>query len=386
VTARGRIARAVFELGLRRLGPLEVIGPEGHPIRQYPGAPRMTITNHRFFDRLGRDGQVGFAEAYMAGEWHADNLPGVLGPFAERISELLPGPLRRLRRVVDRRTPSHEVNSRDGAVRNIARHYDLSNDLFSLFLDDTMTYSCAVWKPGDDLAAAQRRKYQSVAELARLEPGMHVLEIGTGWGGMAMHAARLGCTVTTATISRQQHDLAVRRIAEAGLSDGIDVVLRDYRDLDGRHDAIVSIEMFEAVGEEYWPAYFATCDRLLSPGGRMAFQTITMPHRRYVQSRNAHTWMKKYIFPGGLIPSVEAVEGVMTESSALRIVERREIGHHYVETLQRWRERFLSRADDVRQLGFDHTFVRMWELYLAWCEAGFAARAIGDVQLSLEKQ
>jgi cyclopropane-fatty-acyl-phospholipid synthase len=346
----------------------------------------MTITDRRFFDRLGRDGQIGFAEAYMAGEWHADDLPGVLAPFAERISELLPSPLRRLRRVVDRRNPLHEANSRDGAVRNISRHYDLSNELFGLFLDETMTYSCAVWEPGDDLAAAQRRKYQAVAELARLKPGMHVLEIGTGWGGMAMHAAQLGCTVTSATISRQQHDLAERRIAEAGLHDRIDVVLSDYRDLEGRYDAIVSIEMFEAVGEDYWPTYFAACDRLLAPGGRMAFQTITMPHPRYIQSRHAYTWMKKHIFPGGLIPSIEAMERVITESSALRIVERREIGPHYVETLRHWRERFVSRVDDVTKLGFDHTFVRMWELYLAWCEAGFAARAIGDVQLSLERQ
>ncbi|HET6849231.1 MAG TPA: cyclopropane-fatty-acyl-phospholipid synthase family protein [Gaiellales bacterium] len=383
---RSRVARALFERALARLRDLEVIAPDGSVLRSDPGAPRMEIVSERFFDRLGVDGKIGFGEAYMAGDWRTGDLPGVLLAFARGLTSLIPAPFQRLRALYEPSRPAREANTEAGARRNIQRHYDLSNDLFALFLDETMTYSCAVFEPGDTLADAQRRKYRAIAEMAALERDHHVLEIGTGWGGMAIHAAsEIGCRVTTITISEEQHAFARHRVAEAGLAGRVEVLLRDYREMEGRFDRIVSIEMFEALGEEYWPVFFAACDRLLAPGGRMALQTITMPHDRYRASRRSYTWMHKYIFPGGLIPSEQAIDGALRKASRLRAVERRQIGQHYGPTLQAWRERFLAHWDDVRALGFDDTFRRTWEFYLAYCEAGFRAGALGDVQLALER-
>jgi cyclopropane-fatty-acyl-phospholipid synthase len=222
--------------------------------------------------------------------------------------------------------------------------------------------------------------------MAGVGPGDHVLEIGTGWGGFAVHAAAThGCRVTTATISRAQASLARERVAEAGLAGRVEVVLRDYRAVEGRYSKIVSIEMLEAVGEEYWPAFFGACDRLLAPGGSIALQTITMPHRRYLASRQAYGWIHKYIFPGGLIPSREAIDRVLRDASSLRVTAAAEIGRHYATTLRHWRERFLAERERVHELGFDSTFVRMWEFYLAYCEAGFATGALGDTQLRLAR-
>jgi cyclopropane-fatty-acyl-phospholipid synthase len=322
----------------------------------------------------------------MAGDWAADDLAAVLGAFAARVETLLPGPLQRLRRVYEPGLPAEERNTVAGAARNIARHYDLSNEMFALFLDPTMTYSAAVFEPGDTLEAAQIRKYEALCGLVELAPGDHLLEIGTGWGGFAIHAASTrGCRVTTATISRAQAELARERVARAGLADRVQVVLSDYRNLAGRYPKIVSIEMLEAVGEEYWPVFFESCDRLLEPGGAIGLQTITMPHRRYVASRHAYSWVHKYIFPGGLIPSREAIDRALHESSGLRVTAATEIGHHYATTLRHWRERFLSRSEGVHALGFDRTFVRMWEFYLAYCEAGFATGALGNAQLRLAR-
>jgi cyclopropane-fatty-acyl-phospholipid synthase len=221
--------------------------------------------------------------------------------------------------------------------------------------------------------------------MAEVEPGMQVLEIGTGWGGMALHLAGRGCRVTTATLSRSQAALAQQRVHAAGADDAVDIQLLDYRQLRGRYDAIVSIEMFEAVGEDYWPVFFAECDRLLQPGGAVGLQTITMPHARYIASHRAYTWVKKYIFPGGAIPSRPAIDAALARASSLRVTADREIGMHYAETLRRWRERFMSRLDEVHALGFGDSFVRMWELYLAYCQAGFGTGAIGDAQLRLER-
>jgi cyclopropane-fatty-acyl-phospholipid synthase len=386
VAARALIARSLF---LRAVGalPLRVVLPDGAAAGGGgPGAPVMTIARDAFFHRLAADGKIGFGEAYMAGDWEADDLAAVLRAFAGRVERLLPGPLQRLRAVYEPRLPAEERNTVAGAARNIARHYDLSNDLFALFLDPTMTYSAAVFEPGDTLEAAQIRKYEALCRMAGLGPDDHVLEIGTGWGGFAVHAAAAhGCRVTTATISHAQASLARERVAAAGLSDRVDVVLRDYRGLRGRYAKIVSIEMLEAVGEEYWPAFFAACDRLLEPGGAIALQTITMPHRRYLASRRAYGWIHKYIFPGGLIPSQEAIERVLRDTSSLRVTGAAEIGRHYATTLRHWRERFLARRDQVHALGFDGTFVRMWEFYLAYCEAGFATGALGDAQLRLAR-
>jgi cyclopropane-fatty-acyl-phospholipid synthase len=383
---RARIARALFERAVAGLERLEVIAPDGQPLRRQPGAPRMEITSEAFFHRLADSGKIGFGEAYMADEWGADDLAGVLSAFASRLTSLVPVPLQRLRRLYEPAQPRHERNTPDGARSNISRHYDLSNELFAVFLDETMTYSCAVFEPGDTLADAQRRKYQAVCDMAQLRSGDHVLEIGTGWGGMAIHAASTtGCRVTSITISQEQKALAERRVRAAGLQGQVEVLLCDYRNVHGRFDKIVSIEMFEAVGEEYWPEYFGICDRLLAPGGRMALQTITMPDRRYRASRRSYTWVHKYIFPGGLIPSERAISQALAHGSRLRIADSTEIGHHYGPTLRAWRERFLARFDEVRALGFDDTFRRTWEFYLAYCEAGFRSGAIGDVQMVLER-
>jgi cyclopropane-fatty-acyl-phospholipid synthase len=386
VAARALIARTLFLHAVRAL-PLRVVLPDGAAAGGGdPDAPVMTIARDAFFHRLAAGGKIGFGEAYMAGDWEADDLAGVLRAFAGRVERLLPGPLQRLRALYEPRIPAEERNTVAGAARNIARHYDLSNDLFALFLDPTMTYSAAVFEPGDTLEAAQIRKYEALCRMAGIGPDDHVLEIGTGWGGFAMHAAAAhGCRVTSATISQAQASFARERVAAAGLSDRIEVVLRDYRLLEGRYAKIVSIEMLEAVGEEYWPSFFAACDRLLEPGGTIALQTITMPHGRYLASRRAYGWIHKYIFPGGLIPSREAIDRVLRDTSSLRVTGAAEIGRHYATTLRHWRERFLARRDQVHALGFDGTFVRMWEFYLAYCEAGFAAGALGDAQLRLAR-
>jgi cyclopropane-fatty-acyl-phospholipid synthase len=386
-TVRAAIARRVFAHAVSHLDDLEVVLPDGSFLRVDPGAPRMTIRRDAFFHRLGAHGKIGFGEAFMAGDWEADDLVGVLEAFGRRLTSLVPAPLQRLRRLVDGRHPDGERGDRTGARRNISRHYDLSNDFFALFLDETMTYSCAVFEDGETaLPAAQRRKYDHILDLAGVQAGSRVLEIGTGWGGLAIHAATTrGARVTTLTISREQAELARRRALTAGVSDRVRVDLRDYRDADGQFDAIVSVEMLEAVGERYLPAFFSTCDRALADGGRIGLQTITMPHSRFLATRSSYTWMHKYIFPGGLIPSLEAVQGAMHGSSRLRVTEAREIGPHYATTLRQWRGRFLARLDDVRALGFDGAFPRMWELYLAYCEAGFTTRQLGVSQLRLER-
>ena len=359
---RARIARGLFARAAARLHGIEVVLPDGDLLRPQPGAPRMQILSEAFFHRLGATGKIGFGESYMAGEWRADDLPGVLTAFAHELTSLVPRPLQLLRRVVDPLQPRSQRNTPEGARANIARHYDLSNELFGLFLDETMTYSCAIFEPGDTLADAQRRKYQAICDRIQLRESDHLLEIGTGWGGMAMHAvATTGCRVTTITLSEQQQQLARRRLREAGMEDHVKVLVRDYRQLDGRFDKLASIEMLEAVGERYWAEYFAACDRMLAPGGRMALQTITMPHGRYRASRRSYTWIHKYIFPGGLIPSERAIDAALAGGSALRATASAQIGDHYAPTLRAWRERFLERFDEIRALGFDDTFRRTWE-------------------------
>jgi cyclopropane-fatty-acyl-phospholipid synthase len=389
VPLRATAARSLFVRTVRRLpgDGVRLVMPSGEvAVDGRPGGPTLTIHRDDFFHRLGADGKIGFGEAYMAGDFTADDLAATLTEFAKGLNRLAPGPLRWARRLLEPGLPAAEDGTVGNTARNIARHYDLSNDLFALFLDETMTYSCAVFAPGDTLAEAQRRKYAALADLAGVRSGEHVLEIGTGWGGMALHLAGRGCRVTTATLSIAQAELARERIAAAGMDGAVEVIVADYRMLEGRYDRIVSIEMFEAVGERYWPEFFARCDALLRPGGTVGLQTITMPHGHYRATRRAYGWIHKYIFPGGLIPSVEAIDGALRSRSPLRIDGApHEIGPHYATTLRHWRERFVERAADVAALGFDIEFRRMWEFYLAYCEAGFRAGALGDVQLRLAR-
>ncbi|MCE3554529.1 cyclopropane-fatty-acyl-phospholipid synthase family protein [Pseudonocardia sp. RS11V-5] len=385
---KARVAEALFRRAVRAL-PVRVELAGGEVLGAGDAtAPVMRIARPAaFFRRLGNDSKIGFGEAYMVGDWTAEDLPSVLTPFAATLATLVPPVLQRLaRRWVEARQPVEELNSVEGARENIHRHYDLSNELFALFLDETMSYSSGWFASGsDDLVGAQERKIDAVLDLAGVTAGTHVLEIGTGWGGLAIRAAQRGARVTTLTISAEQASLAQRRIVEAGVADRVQVLLRDYREARGSYDAVVSVEMIEAVGERYWPTYYATLDRLLKPGGRVGLQASTMPDDRLRVSRNDYTWIHKYVFPGGRIPSTEAIERGLAGHSSLRIAERRSLGADYARTLHHWRARFLSRWAEVRGLGFDETFRRMWEFYLGYCEAGFRAGHLDVHQLCLTR-
>ncbi|WP_235921899.1 SAM-dependent methyltransferase [Lentzea tibetensis] len=379
---RARIAASLFRKAVRTL-PVSIVLPDGR--RMGAGGPIMHL--HRpaaFFHRLGADAKIGFGEAYMVGDWSSSELADVLSAFAARLTTLVPPKLQLLRRWVDRRHPSTDRNDVTGSRSNIQRHYDLSNELFASFLDETMTYSSAWFDGVMDLRSAQLRKIDGVLDYAGVRAGSRVLEIGTGWGALAIRAAQRGATVTSLTISAEQRKLAQERIHAAGLSDRVSVELRDYREERGVYDAVVSVEMIEAVGREYWPAYFSMLHRVLEPGGRVGLQAITMPHDRMLASASSYTWIHKYIFPGGLIPSVRAIEQNV-HSTSLRISSSREFGQDYAETLRRWRSTFLGRWDEIASLGFDDTFRRMWEFYLAYSEAGFRVGYLGVRQFAIVK-
>ncbi|MFT3899368.1 MAG: class I SAM-dependent methyltransferase [Gordonia sp. (in: high G+C Gram-positive bacteria)] len=388
---RGAIAARLFRRAGVRAG-VHVVTP-GSALPD--DGPTMTI--HRpsaFFRRLGTSGLIGLGESYMAGEWTADDLVGVLTDFADHAYDLVPRPLHRLRRLALPSQPSSEENTTANTRSNIARHYDLSNDLFAAFLDETMTYSGALFGADpvqreqarwDHLADAQRRKIERILDLAEVGPGTRLLEIGTGWGELCLRAAERGATVRSVTLSTEQRDFVRKRIDEAGRGDQITVDLLDYRSVDGEYDAIVSVEMIEAVGRSYWPAYFGTIDRLLAPGGRAAIQAITMPHDRLIESEPTQTWVHKYIFPGGQLTSLRGIGECLREHTSLRITGTSLRGSHYAETLRLWRVRFYANKDRVLRLGFDHTFLRMWEFYLAYCEAGFRSGYLDVAQLRLAR-
>lgn len=369
---RARIAAALFRRAVRPLA-VRVTFPDGTVLGAGgPESPEMRILRpEAFFHRLGADAKIGFGESYMAGDWTASDLAEVLTPFAERMATLVPPVLQKFRRLAERTQPPSEENTLEGARANIHRHYDLSNDLFGAFLDESMTYSSALFGPGDDLTAAQHRKIDSVLDYAGVRDGSEVLEIGTGWGELAIRAAARGAHVTSLTISEQQRALATERIAAAGFADRVEVKLCDYRESSGRYDAVVSVEMIEAVGASYWPAFYATIGDRLRPGGRFGLQAITMDHDRMMAASRAYGWVHKYIFPGGLIPSVRSIEEGVKANTRLKLAGMREFGQDYARTLRWWRERFLLRWTDIAGFGFDDVFRRMWEFYLAYSEAGF---------------
>jgi cyclopropane-fatty-acyl-phospholipid synthase len=392
---RASIARVLFTTGVAKL-PLRVRFPDGRLIGAgAPSAPLMVLHRPKdFFRRVGASGLIGFGESYMAGEWDCADLTALLTVFAANVGDLVPPWQQRLRQLAVRKQPTDDAQTREGARRNIGRHYDLSNELFALFLDETMTYSSAMFETAADgapvasaplLAQAQYRKIDAMLDRAGVGPGCRVLEVGTGWGELALRAAARGAKVVTITISKEQQALAIRRVAEAGLSDQIRVELRDYRDIDGEYDAICSVEMLEAVGERYWGGYFAALDQHLAPGGRIGLQTITMGHDRMLATRRTYTWIHKYIFPGGLLPSITAIENSLASSTRLHVTARDDFGAHYAETLKIWRERFCDQAGEVARLGFDEVFSRMWTFYLSYSEAGFRSGYIGVSQLTLAR-
>jgi cyclopropane-fatty-acyl-phospholipid synthase len=382
--ARALVARALLRRAATRL-PIRIQIPDGSISGGGPGSPVLVIRDEdAFYRRLG-SGTAGLAESYMAGDWDSDDLAGLFTVFAHHVTTLVPAPLQALRRWYVPREPAAEDATIEGARRNIERHYDLSDDLFALFLDPTMTYSSGLFAPSDTLADAQRRKIDTLLDRTRTGPSTTVLEIGTGWGELAIRAAARGAHVTTLTISPSQWATARRRAAAAGVADRVDVQLRDYRQATGRYDVVLSVEMIEAVGERYWPTYLAAIDRLLSPGGRAGLQAITMPHDRMLATRGGHTWIHKYIFPGGQIPSLQAITDVLRGHTSLRVTADFPMGPHYARTLAEWRKRFLAAADAVTQLGFGPTFQRMWNLYLAYSEAGFRAGYLDVHQLLLER-
>jgi len=372
-------------------GRLDLVLRSGTALRLGGAGPADAIAHvhdDRVFLRILLRGELGAGESFVAGEWSSDDLVDVIRVFLRATGARgMESPLTRLAQLPSRLRHRRAANTRAGSQRNIHAHYDLGNQFYGLFLDDdTLAYSCAVWPPGTtSLADAQRAKLDRLCDLLALSPADHVLEIGCGWGGFAMHAARTrGCRVTAITISREQHALASARVAAAGLADRVEIQYRDYREVTGTFTKVCSIEMLEAVGYEYLPAYFAAAGRLLAPGGRFALQTITMPDARFETYRRQVDWMQTYIFPGSLIPSLGAIARAAAPAG-FRIEQADDIGPDYVPTLRAWRQRFLAHCTSgrVRALGFDEPFVRTWLLYLAFSEAAFAERTLGDHQLLL---
>ena len=378
--------------------PLRLVYPDGVVGAADPTAPTMVI--HRpdaLARRIGRQGLIGFGESYMAGEWSCKESPHdltqVLTVFASSVADLVPGTLQRLRPIAPAFRPRWRSANRDQARRNVAEHYDLSNDLFAEFLDETMMYSCALFAQlpartpkWPDLAAAQRDKIDRLLDVAGVQDGSRVLEIGTGWGELSIRAASRGAHVRSVTLSAEQQHLARLRVAAAGLSDSVQIDLCDYRDAEGCYDAVVSVEMIEAVGYHAWPRYFATLEQLVRPGGRVAIQAITMPHERMLASRNTRTWIQKYIFPGGLLPSTRVIADITERHTGLRTVDMTSLRPHYAETLRLWRERFTQRRDALAHLGFDEVFGRRWELYLAYSEAGFRSGYLNVYQWTFARE
>lgn len=351
---------------------------------------RVTIRSPRAYRRIALGGGLGAAESYLRGEWTTDDLPSTLRVFAANldVADRLESRMTRLLNLGAKLAHRLRRNSRGGSRRNIRDHYDLGNDLFALFLDDTLTYSCGVFEtPQTTLEQASIAKLDAVCRKLQLSADDHIVEIGSGWGSFAIHAARrYGCRVTTTTISEAQYEVAARRVAEAGLSGRVTLLRQDYRTLSGRFDKLVSIEMIEAVGAKYLGAYFGVCSRLLSPHGQMLIQGIIMPEHRFETYLRSVDFIQRYVFPGSALTSVGAIADAVGRTTDLRINHVEDLSQHYALTLRAWRQRFLTRADDVRALGgYDERFMRLWEYYLAYCEAGFSERCTGVVQVLLTK-
>ncbi len=392
--AAGSLARRLVlpELAKLTKGRLVLRLPEGTELvlgdPRATGGARMEVRDENAFRRIMLAADIGLTEGYMEGEWDSPDLNALIGFFIENIDQTpgMSGSARKaigvgLFRIADRIGHLLRPNDKQMVRRNISEHYDVSNDFFRLFLDPSMMYSSARWEGTDSLEQAQTNKNDSLCRFLQLKPTDHVIEIGTGWGGWALHAVKkYGCRVTSLTISQAQHDLAVERVKAAGLADRITVKLEDFRDHQGTYDKCVSIEMMEALGHKYLPAFCASIGRLLKPDGIAAFQYITCPDSRYAQFRDGVDFIQKHIFPGSLLLSINRVGDLMTQESGFQLDRLEEFGRDYARTLDAWCQAFEAKLDQVRAMGFDERFIRKWRLYFRYCQAAFEHRNIGVVQ------
>lgn len=394
VRFRAMLAKGIAKRAERRLGVKIVSGEDATG-----DAPALLLRRpESFYRRMGADGLIGFGEAFQAGDWETADLARTLTILVAGMDRIMPRSLQKIRgHRAAPRPPAEEEQTVDGARRNARHHYGLPDELFRAFLDETMCYSSAIYLTDSDglpvanddsLADAQRRKIDRLLDLAAVGENTRVLEIGTGWGELAARAAERGAYVRTVTNMAEHAAMANARVAAAGLTDRIRIDLADYRDIRAdpdSFDAIVSVEMIEAVGRDYWPTFFMKLESLLAPGGRIGLQNMVMPHDRMRRTSNTYTWTNKYIFPGGLLPSVEAIEQTLAQHTRLTITNRYAFGAHYAATLALWRERFNRNWDSVADLGFDEVFRRTWNFYLAISEAGFSTGYLNVYQFLLER-
>lgn len=388
--ARNQVLKKLGNLqhGHLRIRELDESKPYGNT--DLPGFGTLTVDDGRFYGKLAFGGSVGAAESYMDGDWQTDDLVGLMRLLIRNrnLLDAMEGGGARFAGWLMKAAHALRRNTRTGSRKNIAAHYDLGNALFELFLDPSLMYSSAVFdRDGMTLEQASQRKLQLICEKLSLGTEDHLVEIGTGWGGMAIYAAKhTGCRVTTTTISQEQFDLAKARIEAEGLQDRITLLFNDYRDLKGQFDKLVSIEMIEAIGHQYQDTYFAKCASLLKPGGTALIQAITIEDHRYQQALDSVDFIKRYIFPGSYIPCVSSMVSSAAQAGQLRLLNLQDIGDSYAKTIHAWRERFLSREPEVLALGYDRRFLRMWDFYLAYCEAGFLEQSISDVHLLFGKE
>jgi len=350
---------------------------------------QIKVRHSAFYSDIVFGGSIGAGEAYMAGFWDVDDLTGLIRIFAinQDLMDGMEGGLAMLTRPLQKGLHWLNRNSHQGSRKNISAHYDIGNDLFGLMLDESMMYSSAIFEhPEMSLHDAQIHRLNRICEKLDLKPSDHLLEIGTGWGGLAIHAAKhFGCRVTTTTISKEQYKLAKDRVRDAGLEKQITILLEDYRNLQGQFDKLVSIEMIEAVGHQFYDTYFEQCGKLLKPNGLMLLQAITIADQRYESAKRSVDFIQRYIFPGSCIPSVTAMLESITRSSDMRLFHLEDIGPHYATTLRKWEENVEANRQAILNMGYSKEFLRMWKFYLNYCEGGFMERVIGDAHLLLMK-
>jgi cyclopropane-fatty-acyl-phospholipid synthase len=383
--------QVLTRLSLLQIGQLTIIENGQQTVfgKDSKLAATVTVTDAHFYGEIAFGGSIGAGEAYMLGYWQADNLTNVIRIMAanQTVMDALEGGFQWASKPFLKTLQWLNRNTADGSRKNIAAHYDLGNDFFKLWLDPSMMYSSAIFSPKNiSLEAASYKKLQVICDKLDLKPTDHVVEIGTGWGGFAIYAAsKYGCKVTTTTISKQQYDEAVLRVNAANLQDKITLLLNDYRDLTGKFDKLVSIEMIEAVGHQFYDVYFKKCASLLKPNGMALIQAITISDQRFESAKKSVDFIQRYIFPGSNIPSITAMLSSITKVSDLKLYDLEDIGPHYATTLAAWRDNFFQHIQQVRQLGYSEEFIKMWEFYLCYCEGGFAERVLGDCHLLLVK-